>query len=118
MVLTLDFKRFYYSVDITKALFDGIYAEEIEGKEDDCDEVKALHEFMFRIIKCYSQKFIEFEKRNILPIGFLPSNVLANYALRNFDKAILDGWNPIYFGRYVDDVIIVDKIESNSDLFK
>lgn len=118
VVLTLDFKRFYYSVDITKALFDGIYVEEIEGKEDDCDELKALHEFVFRIIKCYSQQFIEFEKRNILPIGFLPSNVLANYALRNFDKAILDGWNPIYFGRYVDDVIIVDKIESNSDLFK
>lgn len=118
VVLTLDFKRFYYSVDITKALFDGIYAEEIEGKEDDCDELKALHELMFRIIECYSQRFIEFEKRNILPIGFLPSNVLANYALRNFDKAILDGWNPIYFGRYVDDVIIVDKIESNSDLFK
>ncbi len=118
VVLTLDFKRFYYSVDITKELFDGIYAEEIEGKEDDCAELKALHEFMFRIIKCYSERFTEFEERNILPIGFLPSNVLANYALRNFDKAILDGWNPIYFGRYVDDVIIVDKIESNSDLFK
>ena len=38
VVLTLDFKRFYYSVDITKELFDGIYAEEIEAKEDDCDE--------------------------------------------------------------------------------
>lgn len=118
VVLTLDFKRFYYSVDITKELFDGIYTEEIYRKEDDCDELKALHEFMFRIIKCYSEQFTEFEKRNILPIGFLPSNVLANYALRNFDKAILDGWNPIYFGRYVDDVIIVDKIESNSDLLK
>lgn len=118
VVLTLDFKRFYYSVDITKELFDGIYKEEIEGKEGDCDELKALHEFIFQIIKCYSERFTEFEERNILPIGFLPSNVLANYTLRNFDKAILDGWNPIYFGRYVDDVIIVDKIESNSDLFK
>lgn len=53
VVLTLDFKRFYYSVDITKELFDGIYAEEIDGKEDDCDELKALHEFMFRIIKLF-----------------------------------------------------------------
>lgn len=118
VVLTLDFKRFYYSVDITKKLFDGIYAEEIESKGEACDELKALHEFMFRIIEKYSECFTEFSERNILPIGFLPSNVLANYALRNFDKAILDGWNPIYFGRYVDDVIIVDKIESNSDLFK
>lgn len=118
VVLTLDFKRFYYSVDITKTLFDGIYAEEIASTEVDCDELKLLHEFMFQIIERYSECCTEFEDRNILPIGFLPSNVLANYALRNFDKAILDGWNPIYFGRYVDDVIIVDKIESNSDLFK
>lgn len=118
VVLTLDFKRFYYSVDITKKFFDGMYEEEIESKGEDCDELKALHEFMFRIIEKYSECFTEFAERNILPIGFLPSNVLANYALRNFDKAILDGWNPIYFGRYVDDVIIVDKIESNSDLFK
>lgn len=73
---------------------------------------------MFQIIKRYSACFTEFENRNILPIGFLPSNVLANYALRNFDKAIADGWNPIYYGRYVDDVIIVDKVESNSDLCK
>lgn len=118
VVLTLDFKRFYYSVDITKKFFDGMYEEEIKSKGEDCDELKALHEFMFRIIEKYSECFTEFAERNILPIGFLPSNVLANYALRNFDKAILDGWNPIYFGRYVDDVIIVDKIESNSDLFK
>lgn len=118
VVLTLDFRRFYYSVDITKELFDGIYAEEIESTEGECDELKALHYFMLRIIENYSSCCVEFEGKNILPIGFLPSNVLANYALRNFDKAILDGWNPIYFGRYVDDVIIVDKIESNSDLFK
>lgn len=118
VVLTLDFKRFYYSIDITKALFDGIYEEEIASTEADCNELKLLHEFMFRIIENYSECCTEFAGRNILPIGFLPSNVLANYALRNFDKAILDGWNPIYFGRYVDDVIIVDKIEPNSDMFK
>ena len=90
VVLTMDFKRFYYSVDITKELMDELYDN--------------------KLIK-------EYDSRRILPIGFLPSNVLANYALRNFDKAILDGWNPVYFGRYVDDVIIVDKIEKNSALF-
>lgn len=117
VVLTLDFKRFYYSVDLTKKLFDGIYSEVVETGEES-DELKSLHEFIFRVIEKYSKCCKEFDGRNILPIGFLPSNVLANYALRNFDKAILDGWNPIYYGRYVDDVIIVDKIESNSDLFK
>lgn len=117
VILTLDFKRFYYSVDVTRELFDRIY-EEFSTSENHCEEFKILHDFIYQIIVRYSECFTEFGGKRILPIGFLPSNVLANYALRNFDKAILDGWNPIYFGRYVDDVIIVDKIESNSDLYK
>jgi hypothetical protein len=59
-----------------------------------------------------------FEGRRILPIGFLPSNVIGNWCLNRFDNAIVDGWNPVYYGRYVDDILIVDKIERNSDLQK
>lgn len=118
MVMTLDFQRFYYSVDITKALMDEIYETEIVKNNENCDEYLALNEFVYRVIEKYAGQFDECAGRNILPIGFLPSNVLANYALRNFDRAVLNGWNPIYFGRYVDDIIIVDKIEQSSDLFQ
>ena len=44
----------------------------------------------------------------------MPSNVLANECLHKFDNAILDGWNPIYYGRYVDDILIVEKVEKGS----
>lgn len=118
VILTLDFKRFYYSVDVTETLFQEMYNDVMDEFDTENSVLIELHQFMFQIIKRYSACFTEFENRNILPIGFLPSNVLANYALRNFDKAIADGWNPIYYGRYVDDVIIVDKVESNSDLCK
>lgn len=118
-VITLDFQRFYYSVDISRKFMDEIYESVVEEIDEDEDGVlKALNDLMYGIIRKYASKFKEFDKRRILPIGFLPSNVLANFALRNFDQAILDGWNPVYFGRYVDDVLIVDKIENNSDLFK
>lgn len=118
VVLTLDFKRFYYSVDISRELMDGIYKDEFKETQEDSEELKVLNDFVYEVIIRYSAQFVEFNDLRILPIGFLPSNILANYALKNFDKAILDGWNPIYFGRYVDDVIVVDKIETNSDLFK
>lgn len=49
------------------------------------------------------------DNRCILPIGFAPSNIIANYALSKFDKAIVNELNPLYYGRYVDDVIIVEK---------
>lgn len=48
---------------------------------------------------------------SILPIGFLPSNILSNWRLNQFDRQIIDRWNPVYYGRYVDDIIIVDKVE-------
>ena len=118
VVLTMDFKRFYYSVDITQKLLDEIYEQEIVSLKEDCEELKALNDFIFSVIERYAKQFDEFNQLNILPIGFLPSNVLANYALKNFDKAILDGWNPLYFGRYVDDIIIVDKIDAPSDLYQ
>lgn len=31
----------------------------------------------------------------------------------SFDKSIINRLNPSYYGRYVDDIIIVDKVESN-----
>ena len=43
--------------------------------------------------------------------------MIANWCLKNFDKAVVDGWNPVYFGRYVDDILIVDKVPHNSDVF-
>lgn len=119
VVLTLDFQRFYYSIDITENFMDDLYENAFEGTSEIEDEVlKSLNNFVFQVIKQYAVQIEGFNKLNILPIGFLPSNVLANYALRNFDQAILDGWNPIYFGRYVDDVIVVDKIENKSDLYE
>lgn len=117
VILTLDFKRFYYSVDITDAFMEDVFQNAVgEELEEDNSELIALNNFVYSVIVQYAKNFTEFDGKRILPIGFLPSNVLANWALRNFDNAILNGWNPIYFGRYVDDVLIVDKVEHNSDL--
>lgn len=119
IIITLDFKRFFYSIDISEELMNKLYEQAFENDEEcKCEELKALNDFIYQVIYAYSFKVEETKGLRILPIGFLPSNVLANYVLTNFDQAILDGWNPIYFGRYVDDIIIVDKIENNSDLEK
>ena len=66
--------------------------------------------------------FPEFIENNIsfneklLPIGMLSSNILANWYLFNFDKNVLDKVNPIFYGRYVDDILIV--IENNNTCTK
>lgn len=121
IVMTMDFKRFYYSVNVDKIAFDKILEDaEIDSKDEENKLYIRINDFVCSVISQYSSLFDkgEYNGRNILPIGFLPSNILSNWCLRNFDKAIVDGWNPLYYGRYVDDILIVDKVEHNSALYQ
>lgn len=118
MILTMDFCRFYYSLDMTKDTFEyffGLLDDSLKG----CSFYKELHDFIYKIIEKYSRELGDlFGGRNVLPIGFLPSNVLANCYLNKFDKAVIEGLNPMYYGRYVDDILIVEKVEKNSTIYK
>ena len=42
-----------------------------------------------------------------IPIGFLPSNVISNWYLAKFDKAVKENITPLYYARYVDDILLV-----------
>ena len=44
----------------------------------------------------------------ILPIALPSSGVIANWFLSSFDKEVKDKMAPIYYGRYVDDIFIVN----------
>ncbi|MDE7086582.1 MAG: hypothetical protein K2O67_00130 [Clostridia bacterium] len=124
IIMTLDFSRFYYSVDIDENKLTEIILSVFENRNIE-NKVCALSltKFIYRVIKKYSEKVRSFNKelvgeRNILPIGFAPSNILGNYCLKDFDNAVIKGWNPTYYGRYVDDVLIIDKVEKNSPIYK
>lgn len=125
IMLTLDLSRFYYSVNIERDKLDNIVSKIHEKKQISKDVLPIvwyLTDFIYKVIESYSLKICSIDKsivedRNILPIGFAPSNILSNYCLRGFDNAVIEGWNPTYFGRYVDDVLIIDKVEENSTIF-
>lgn len=122
VILTLDLKSFYYSVNFQKEDFDK-FAHEYGGTEL---WTARVNDFVYQVLCQYSDIIrplcngtdTSIENRTILPIGFLPSNILSNWVLTGFDDAIIEQWNPVYYGRYVDDVIIVDKVEKNSHLYK
>lgn len=130
LIFTLDFHRFYYGLDIDSQFKKYVLEESglSEDNKDDTDEqktLKRLNNLMFKIIEKYAQVYKKYfpdskdeSTGNILPIGFLPSNILANLALKKFDKIIVDNWSPLYYGRYVDDVIIVDKISHTHPLYE
>lgn len=120
LLLTLDFTKFYYNAGLSKKVFDEIPNYDTNGKDKTDDRDIQLNDAIFTILEKYTELLKEKEENMsgvVLPIGFLPSGVIANWSLNKFDLGIIDYWNPIYYGRYVDDIIIVEKIEKDSDIY-
>lgn len=51
-----------------------------------------------------------------LPIGLCSSLVLANWYLKIFDEEVLKKVRPAYYGRYVDDILLVVPVAGEPDL--
>ena len=109
----MDFQEFYHSLDFNEDIFRTF----INGRND--KYIERINTFVFEVLKAYSALFEVNSNvaRTFLPIGFLPSNILSNWYLDCFDRAICTRLNPIYYGRYVDDIIFVEKVERNSLLY-
>nr|WP_231040054.1 reverse transcriptase domain-containing protein [Pectinatus cerevisiiphilus] len=114
IILTLDFQRFYYNIDLLEKDKDDYY-NLYTTKNGKDTSVRRLNEFVFEVISKYSENNRKSYK--FLPINFYPSNIISNYYLKEFDNKLIERWNPSYYGRYVDDIIIVDKVEKNSQLY-
>lgn len=120
LIYTLDLQKYFYSVDITKIYMDELLRT-IDISENEVVSER-LHDFVYKVLLKYSQKFHEMVKTNapentILPIGFLPSGILSNCYLQRFDNAVCSILNPLYYGRYVDDILILDRVSKGSEIY-
>lgn len=107
ILINFDIKTFYHSIclelgDLRKAI----------GYEDLSTKNQFLHRVLEKVLKQYKLLITESSlKKNIegfsIPIGYIPSNVLANWYLKGFDKTIFESLRPAYYGRYVDDLFVV-----------
>ena len=124
IMLSLDLSRFYYSVDIDEITLTNQVKDILDNKETEDKKIcETLTNFIYKVIDKYSQSVAKYSEtivrgRKILPIGFAPSAILGNLCLKKFDDAIIRGWNPTYYGRYVDDILIIDKVGKNSPICK
>lgn len=114
-ILSLDFKHCFYCInaefqDIKKYLREKIKnSEELKFAIGLTDIIEAVHVRYREVIDpvyCYSHSHIP-SNVSPLPVGFVSSGLLCNWHLKEFDSKILGELNPDYYGRYVDDVLIV-----------
>jgi hypothetical protein len=102
-MITLDIKDFFHSVRFDFDILNSYLEKYNEGII-----YKPLTDLLRRIYSRYTQLFISKSiNKTLLPIGFLSSGILANWYLREFDHNVIKYVHPMYYGRYVDDILIV-----------
>lgn len=111
-IINLDIKDFFYNATISESKLNSAI-----GKLD--GTVLELHKIFLKINREYTKKLNTYKyikndydkilknKEFILPIGLPTSYLLANWHMNNFDQRILQEIKPIFYSRYVDDILIV-----------
>lgn len=117
LMITLDIKDYFYSANIDfEQIRKSLGLEKSQKKTDthrssiSMYELKnSINDMIIDIFGKYSKKIKndEHTEQNIIPIGFTPSYIICNWYLKDFDNKVVSELNPIYYGRYIDDVTIV-----------
>ncbi|MCM1183673.1 MAG: reverse transcriptase domain-containing protein [Roseburia sp.] len=112
VITMLDLSRYYYSVDLSERsyfkLTNSFVSHEVEKEK--------VNKLIYNILKKYSSFFNNGSV--LLPIGFLPSNIISNYFLNELDWKMKTIDSIIYYGRYVDDMLLVSKINKEDELWE
>lgn len=121
-IIALDLQEYYYrvQVDWTKLRSKIKRPVETGGLEDFFVQRELLG---VRLFDCIEAIFAFYRQRiapqlkithvelpdtaTCLPIGLCASPLIANWYLKEFDEAILTKVRPAYYGRYVDDILMV-----------
>ena len=102
VAITADFTAFYHSLSPDFLLEDAFW-ERMQCKALSPDE-KKFTELIVKMLKEWAKST---PLHRGLPVGCAISAVIANLALAEFDFRIERNIIPLYYGRYVDDVILV-----------
>lgn len=109
-ILMLDISSYYYNIDFNFSNLEEFFLEHLD--EYEYQEYLNLSSFIIRIFSKYNEILRKYnsiveEDQLSLPLGLSISPILANYYLHEFDIEVNSLIKPVYYGRYVDDILIV-----------
>lgn len=106
--VTADLRLFYHSLS-PKFLLDPDYLTTVGLEGVLTSDQKEFTLGLIKAIRAWAKETpLHNQNPSVgLPVGLSASRLIANVALAEFDKTILQEITPLYYGRYVDDVILV-----------
>lgn len=124
VLISLDIKSYFYSVSFSFGELNNYFDnhELIKNIRHLTTIIEKVYASYFEKIKPFRKDFDEMKKRHYpLPIGLFSSMILGNVYLKDFDIGIRGMPNTRYYGRYVDDLLLVvdytlDKDDSSTTI--
>lgn len=120
LLIGLDLKSFYYTVE-----FEFSNLKDLLNNDERYDSFTFLTNIIEELYLRYTNILREFKpgiskKENacIFPIGLLSPILLRELYLKKFDLEIINKIKPFYYGRYVDDLLIVVNAKEMSEYRK
>lgn len=124
-ILGLDVQEYFYRINLD---FNSLANEIAEAKRDE-DQSNFIDDSSSELLNCLEAVHVAYREKieshlqdthdgppsmdTGIPIGLCTSSLLANWYLRPFDRLIKAKLKPAYYGRYVDDILLV--VESSED---
>ncbi|WP_029489424.1 reverse transcriptase domain-containing protein [Ochrovirga pacifica] len=108
LMISVDVKQYFYNINLTNKLSN--FKKDLKKKSS--NKSLPLTSMLLKIHEVYQLKLKDnipnnIDYKNCIPIGLLSSGIIGNWFLKDLDLKIIDNLSPVYYGRYVDDIIIV-----------
>lgn len=118
-IINFDIKNYYHSIDFD---FDEMLNAFLKINSSSDIKTDPLTSVIRKIYEGYwklkesSNAFVFVENKNkrSLPLSMMSAGVFANWYLDCLDSFITKQYNPLYYGRYVDDCMVVVNSKSNA----
>jgi hypothetical protein len=106
--ITADVRQFYYRTSPAFLLHEG-YLQAVGLQNQLSEDQRRFTQALIDAIKAWaSQTPIHSKQPSVgIPVGLPAARLIANVALAELDKAIRRELSPLYYGRYVDDILLV-----------
>jgi predicted alpha/beta hydrolase family esterase len=116
VAITADVRSFYHKLDVS-FMCNPDFIKRIGV--DLTKEERTLHELFIEALESWAEAT---PLGTGLPVGLAASGIIANVALFELDEIIESEIAPLYYGRYVDDIILVmengAKFQSSADVWE
>lgn len=118
LMISLDLKSFYYSVNFDFKSLDEMFSQDERYRAISflTNLIRLIYEKYTLLISKYKCGIKKSDGKYILPIGLISPLLIRDIYLAPIDHDIMDRISPRYYGRYVDDMLIVVSTGDSANL--